>query len=311
MDAWKSLWNGLRAGRKSPSNSHPFLQALKTGAGINLVEQPNVFVCNFCGEVFATEDGPHPEFQSCTRCGTVARERMTYYVMLEELRAQGLAVGQITQGNSDLKRLRVLEFSPRPNATRRRLYKETFAEYVASDFDLKGHAADIKIDLCSEEDIRPVEGRFDIVIFSHVLEHIPDFRLALSNLARLLTPTGRVILQVPVVEAQRVDVTWDEFHGDKTRVFHRFGFDLAEECRAFFDCRTVVGRKDFTITSPEIDQHKYAQLQAGRIGTVNEIGPADMQMYGLGCPDLCDAFVLAAKGSQSTWHSANTTSVSH
>ena len=39
---------------------------------------------------------------------------------------------------------------------------------------------------------------FDVILCSHVLEHIPDDRKAMSELCRVLAPTGWAILQVPL-----------------------------------------------------------------------------------------------------------------
>ncbi|MBN2214073.1 MAG: methyltransferase domain-containing protein [Bacteroidales bacterium] len=41
---------------------------------------------------------------------------------------------------------------------------------------------------------------FDIIICNHVLEHIPDDRLAMKELYRVLRPEGFALLQVPVSE---------------------------------------------------------------------------------------------------------------
>lgn len=42
------------------------------------------------------------------------------------------------------------------------------------------------------------DGRFDLVLCNHVLEHVPDDRLAMRELRRVLAPGGRAILQVPL-----------------------------------------------------------------------------------------------------------------
>ena len=42
------------------------------------------------------------------------------------------------------------------------------------------------------------DGSFDLLLCNHVLEHVPDDRLAMSELFRVLRPGGRAILQVPL-----------------------------------------------------------------------------------------------------------------
>lgn len=49
-------------------------------------------------------------------------------------------------------------------------------------------------------------GTFDLIVCYHVLEHIPDDRAAMSELARVLTPGGLALIQVP----QRQGVPTDE-----------------------------------------------------------------------------------------------------
>ncbi len=42
------------------------------------------------------------------------------------------------------------------------------------------------------------DGSFDLIICSHVMEHIDDEAAALHNLRRVLAPGGRTIVMVPV-----------------------------------------------------------------------------------------------------------------
>jgi SAM-dependent methyltransferase len=42
------------------------------------------------------------------------------------------------------------------------------------------------------------DAHFDLVICNHVLEHVPDDRLAMREICRVLKPAGRAILQVPI-----------------------------------------------------------------------------------------------------------------
>jgi SAM-dependent methyltransferase len=44
------------------------------------------------------------------------------------------------------------------------------------------------------------DGSFDLVLCSHVLEHVPDDRFLLAEIARLLAPGGRAFLNVPINE---------------------------------------------------------------------------------------------------------------
>lgn len=93
------------------------------------------------------------------------------------------------------------------------------------------------------------EGRFAAVASLDVLEHVPDFRAALREFARVLRPGGRLVMTVPFhdtrlesTELARIDpdggvehLSPPEYHGDPlgggVLCFHHFGWDLLEAMR--------------------------------------------------------------------------------
>jgi SAM-dependent methyltransferase len=216
---------------------------------------------------------------------------VAYQIILDEISRLTGKMSLFFRQANELNSLTLLECSPRVNENRRQIYDATLGRYLASDFEMLAHRSDLKMDLTNEEDIRSMEGAFNIIICAHVLEHIPDYHLALHNLNRLLAPGGFLVLQVPLLESGYVEVTWDEFHQDNTRVYHRFGFDLVYALDQFFSqVKPVVGLLDFEITSPEIKPDKYELLKQMR-QRVTVLGESRRRCYGLGSPDLCDAFV--------------------
>lgn len=66
-------------------------------------------------------------------------------------------------------------------------------EYVGVDYSWPG--ADIKVDMVN---LPFKEGAFDVIICSHVLEHIQNDLAATKELYRVLAPGGWSILQVPL-----------------------------------------------------------------------------------------------------------------
>ncbi|MEM7433799.1 MAG: methyltransferase domain-containing protein [Myxococcota bacterium] len=57
-----------------------------------------------------------------------------------------------------------------------------------------------RTDVTTQQDITRMtfaDGSFGTIVCSHVLEHIPDDRGALSELARVLRPGGHLLVQVP------------------------------------------------------------------------------------------------------------------
>ena len=255
------------------------------------VANDDLIICNFCGTVFRRSGPNHSESLNCPYCDAIARERVAYQCILDEItRLTGITYLFLNQAR-ELKRFTLLECSPRKNDNRRQIYDATLRRYFASDYDMQSHRTDLKVNLTDEASLLPLGGTFDIIICSHILEHIPDYRGALKNLHFLLAPGGFLVLQVPLLESGYVSVTWDEFHQDNTRVYHRFGFDLLDALDERFSRVTpVVGLLEFTITSPEIKAGKYDVLKRSR-DRVSILGESRLRYNGLGSPDLCDAFV--------------------
>lgn len=85
------------------------------------------------------------------------------------------------------------------------------------------HIGDVK--QLSLTQIPYAESSFDLIIANHVLEHIPDDRLAMSEILRVLKVGGQAILQVPYshsIEGTEEDLSIDS---DAERERHYGQFD--------------------------------------------------------------------------------------
>jgi SAM-dependent methyltransferase len=60
--------------------------------------------------------------------------------------------------------------------------------------DLQSPLSDVHADICA---LPFRDAEFDAIICNHVLEHIPDDRLAMRELRRILRPGGVAVLMVP------------------------------------------------------------------------------------------------------------------
>jgi SAM-dependent methyltransferase len=102
-----------------------------------------------------------------------------------------------------------LEIGPLANPLVRRSegYDIAYADYAPAEELRAKSAADpnVDIDAIPEvdhvvrqlSDYRPLKGRFDYVIASHVIEHVPDLVGWLRAVVSTLRPTGRLILAIP------------------------------------------------------------------------------------------------------------------
>lgn len=103
------------------------------------------------------------------------------------------------------------------------------------------------------------DASFDLVVTSDVLEHVPDFQQALSEIRRVLVPGGRHVFSVPIVWNQgktrrRAEIDKGQVkhhlppshHGsehankDDFLVFNEFGADFVPMCEAIGFTVTVI-----------------------------------------------------------------------
>jgi predicted SAM-dependent methyltransferase len=96
--------------------------------------------------------------------------------------------------------MHVLHFAPEPGLRTR--LRSTPIRYVTAD--LRAEDAEVHVDLADVTSVAAQlgPGQFDLVLNSHMLEHIPDDRSAMRALAMLLAPAGEALIQVPVDPAR-------------------------------------------------------------------------------------------------------------
>jgi len=71
--------------------------------------------------------------------------------------------------------------------------KRAAIPFKTSDLFRKG--CDLKLDLC---DMHLPDNSQDLIICNHILEHVPNDRTAISELARVLTSSGTALIMVPM-----------------------------------------------------------------------------------------------------------------
>jgi SAM-dependent methyltransferase len=97
---------------------------------------------------------------------------------------------------------RVIHFAPEP--CMEKILRQRFSAYISADlFNTK---ADKRVNI---ERIEFPDGAFDIIICSHVLEHVDD-KKALPELHRILKWGGKLLTMVPIIEG------WDGTYENPT-----------------------------------------------------------------------------------------------
>jgi SAM-dependent methyltransferase len=81
------------------------------------------------------------------------------------------------------------------------------SDLEAIEVGRKRWAANISVS--SSYDLGVLQGRFDLLLLSHVVEHLPDIRQTLQGLLRVVRPGGFVFVEVPNCSAEMFSVPMD------------------------------------------------------------------------------------------------------
>lgn len=169
----------------------------------------------------------------CPHCGSQPRNRLLKLA----IEADGLLNGSP----------RVLHFAPEANV--RSFVEPRAGLYKTADLFAEG--VDLKLNI---EQIDQPDQSWDVIICSHVLEHV-DHRKALKELRRILAPGGRLLALFPIVDAWPHDYEAPEVQTPRARALHfgkdnhvrRFGASVRDDfAKAGFELRT------FSPIGPEV-----------------------------------------------------------
>jgi SAM-dependent methyltransferase len=184
---------------------------------------------------------PRPN-ATCPRCASAERQRLMWlYVTRRGLIPPGTRLLHVAPERSFSARLRAL-----PGI-----------DYVSGD--LSGSAM-LRLDLTDLSEF--ADGSFDAIICSHVLEHVPEDRRAMAELARVLHDRGWAILLVPI-DDERATTLEDPSvtdPGERLRLFGQvdhvriYGRDFEDRLRA---AGFAVTADDFAATLPAAEADRY------------------------------------------------------
>lgn len=144
-------------------------------------------ICNYYGPFL--DINPFTGFRKnvfCPNCSSAERHRLQKLVQDKLFKDQ------------DFSKKRMLHFAPEPFF--QKLFKETFKDYISVDLYMEN--VDVKADIIN---LPFRDEEFDFVFASHVLEHIQDDLTALSEIKRVIKPTGIAVLPVPILSNKTVE----------------------------------------------------------------------------------------------------------
>jgi len=157
--------------------------------------RPDARVCSCCG--FAGELVPGPGGRPnacCPRCGSLERHR---FLQLVGPLLRRIWVPQTRR----LEQATLVEIAP-SHATH--AFRRLFG--VSKTVDAYPEADKRVVDIVASLTDLPMPTDYaDALLALHVLEHIPEDRKAMSEIARVLAPTGIAILQVPLSGGDTTD----------------------------------------------------------------------------------------------------------
>lgn len=163
----------------------------------------------------------------------------------------------------------ILHFAPESRLRER--IRASAAHYIAADL----HPSDPETLAMDVMSIDAPDGAFDIVICNHVLEHVPDVRMALSEISRVLAPSGFAVLQTPYATRLQQTFTDPLIDSDAGR---RYYYGQEDHARLF-------GRDIF-------DQIAGAGLSVVRIEHNKALAAVDARREGVG---VDEDLILAEK----------------
>lgn len=157
------------------------------------------------------------------------------------------------EANAPVRKVHLLHFAPekfsRPRLSARKTLKYITTDYMRDDVNTQ-------LDMCH---LGLATESIDLVIASHVLEHVDDDKAALEEVYRVLRPGGVAILLVPLLAEksfQRDDIETDEdrlrYYGQDDHV-RAYGVDFAERIESAGFETTVIRASEF----PQLNRSNY------------------------------------------------------
>jgi len=136
----------------------------------------NHVTCNLCD--YSSRSWLHGRVAGrCPGCRCATRTRVLWWYLSKNVQV------------ADRK---LLHFAPEV-PLERKIRGTRVLNYVTADF--RNPEVDVQVDI---QALPFADGEFDLILCSHVLEHIRDDKLAMRELRRVCSPNGSVLIMVPL-----------------------------------------------------------------------------------------------------------------
>jgi len=149
---------------------------------------------------------------------------------------------------------------------------KSFSHWDYTTTDLDSPLAEVKADLCN----LPFESNtYDLILCNHVLEHIPNDKLAMKEIYRVLKQGGTAILQVPLDENRKKTFEDNSVvdSKDRAKIFGQYDH-VRVYGKDYYDRLKSIGFKatavDFINTLPQNEQEKFGLPKNEQIPVVKK-----------------------------------------
>jgi SAM-dependent methyltransferase len=171
-------------------NKYRSLKAARAKSTLERMYRGDDVLCPICRSSFSAfgDFGPKKRPNArCHSCGSLERHRLLFLYLTEKFKMFEQAK----------KPLRLLHFAPE-RAFYQQFSQNAHISYTPCDLypEAYRYAGAVQISKVDITQIPFDDGSFDFILCNHVLEHIPDDRLAMSELYRVLAKQGNGIFQV-------------------------------------------------------------------------------------------------------------------
>lgn len=145
-------------------------------------------ICNSEFRSFAPFGRDKRKNARCLTCDSLERHRLLWKFITEKKKIFGSG-----------KKIKLMHFGPEKSFYDV-LSEHPQIEYVPCDFVPEQYGDMGKVPLTKVDiiDIPFPDNYFDVILCTHVLEHIPDDKKAMSELLRVMKPAGWGVFQVPI-----------------------------------------------------------------------------------------------------------------